>query len=116
GLFCLSFCLFSLVVPRGHVGFEFTACEPTIYFVFVCLLPSAGPRRGKSCRARGASEREVLPLPSEGRGPGRGVRTIFGCRNRHALTLSRFDAPTISFFAFFCFGFDHSRQLLGGGL
>src|SRR5439155_16436284 len=34
---------FSFVVRRGHGGFEFTACEPTIYYVYVCLLPSGWP-------------------------------------------------------------------------
>jgi hypothetical protein len=29
---------FRFVVSRGHGGFEFTACEPTIYFVAVCLF------------------------------------------------------------------------------
>jgi hypothetical protein len=37
---------FSFVVRRGHGGFEFTACEPTIYFV-ICLflLPPVGLKR-----------------------------------------------------------------------
>src|ERR1043166_7436532 len=38
---------FSLVVFQGHGSFEFTACEPTIYFVVRCLLPPIGLRGGK---------------------------------------------------------------------